>query len=73
MKFSDIFSEEEQMLIEQYASVRGRTVPDVIRKATMEMVEDDLDAEACRIALSGYEKGGRTYSHDEIKKEFGLR
>jgi putative ubiquitin-RnfH superfamily antitoxin RatB of RatAB toxin-antitoxin module len=44
------FSSEERMLIEQYASIHGSTVTDVIRKAAMEMIEDELDIEICRKA-----------------------
>lgn len=72
MVYSIRFSPEEQMLIEQYASVRGTTISDVIRKATMEMIEDELDIEICRKALKNYEKDPKTYSHDDIKRELGL-
>jgi len=70
--YSIAFSAEEQMLIEQYALRHGSTVPDVIRRATMEMIEDELDAVACREALENYKKNPKTYSVDEIKKDLGL-
>jgi len=70
--YSIRFTPEEQMLIEQYASLRGSTITDVIRKATMEMIEEEIDIEICRKALNNYEKDRRTYSHDDIKKELGL-
>jgi len=60
------------MLIEQYASVHGSAISDIIRRATMEMIEDELDIEICRIALENYEKDRKTYSHEEIKKELDL-
>ena len=72
MVYSIRFTPEEQMLIEQYASLRGSTITDVIRKATMEMIEEEIDIEICRKALNNYEKDRRTYSHDDIKKELGL-
>ena len=72
MVYSIRFSAEEQMLIEQYAVIHGSTITDVIRKATMEMIEDELDIEICRTALKNYEKDPKTYSHDDIKKELGL-
>ena len=72
MVYSIRFSPEEQMLIEQYASIRGWTVTDVVRKATIEMIEDELDIEICRKALKNYEKDPKTYSHEDIKKELGL-
>jgi len=72
MVYSIRFSPEEQMLIEQYASIRGWTITDVVRKATMEMIEDELDIEICRKALKNYEKDQKTYSHEDIKKELGL-
>jgi uncharacterized protein (DUF1778 family) len=72
MVYSIRFSAEEKMLIEQYAALYGATITDVIRKATMEMIEDELDMEICRAALKNYEKDPRTYSHSDIKKELGL-
>ena len=72
MVYSIRFSPEEQMLIEQYASIRGWTITDVVRKATIEMIEDELDIEICRKALKNYEKDPKTYSHEDIKKELGL-
>jgi predicted DNA-binding protein len=72
MVYSIRFSPEEQMLIEQYASLHSSTITDVIRTATMEMIEDELDVEICRKALKNYEKDPKTYSHDDIKKELGL-
>jgi uncharacterized protein (DUF1778 family) len=72
MVYSVRFSPEERMLIEQYAAIRGSTISDIIRKATMEMIEDELDIEICRMALKNYEKNPKAYSHDEIKRELGL-
>jgi predicted DNA-binding protein len=72
MVYSIRFSPEEQMLIEQYASLHSSTISDVIRKATMEMIEDELDIEICRTALKNYENNSKTYSHDDIKRELGL-
>jgi predicted DNA-binding protein len=72
MVYSIRFSPEEQMLIEQYASIRGSTISDVIRRATMEMIEDELDIEICRKALKNYERDPKTHSHNDMKKELGL-
>jgi predicted DNA-binding protein len=72
MVYSIRFSPEEQKLIEQYASIHSSTISDVIRRATMEMIEDELDIEICRKALKNYEKNPKTYSHEEIKRELGL-
>ena len=72
MVYSIRFSPEEQALIEQYASLHSSTISDVIRKATMEMIEDELDIEICRTALKNYEMDPKTHSHNDIKKELGL-
>jgi len=72
MAYSIRFTPEEQALIEQYASLYGLTISDVVRRATMEMIEDELDVEICRTALKNYEKDPRKYSHDDIKKGLGL-
>ncbi|MCL2318248.1 MAG: DUF6290 family protein [Methanomassiliicoccaceae archaeon] len=72
MVYSIRFSPEEQMLIEQYAALHGMKISDVIRRATMDMIEDELDIEVFRQALKNFEKDPRTYTMDEVKKELGL-
>ena len=73
MVFSVRFTEEERKLIEQYASLHGTTVSEVIRRATLEMIEDEMDLELAVKALEEYEKDPTTYTQDEVEKMLGLR
>ena len=73
MVYSIRFSEEEQELIEQYAQLYGMKISEVIRKATMEMIENELDIRAFREAKERFEKDPRTYSMEEVGKELGFK
>ena len=50
MVYSIRFSEDEQTAIEQYALLHGMKISEVIRKATMEMIEDEMDIQAFKKA-----------------------
>jgi predicted DNA-binding protein len=72
MVYSVRFSPEEQSLLEQYAIMHGATISSIIRKATIEMIEDELDLEICLKALKNFEKNPKTYTHEDMLKELGL-
>ena len=66
------FSEDEQYLIEQYASLHGMKISEVVRKATLEMIENEMDTQAFRRAKERFEKNPVTYSHEAAGKELGF-
>lgn len=72
MAFSVKFTPEEKFLIEQYASKHGKTVSEVVRRATLEMIEDEIDAEIADKAWEEFLKDPVTYTHEEVKKMLGL-
>lgn len=55
------FSLEEEKLIEDYAQLAGMTVPEVIRRFTIESIEDEMDADIIRQAVMEYGKNPKTY------------
>ena len=55
------FSSEEEKMIEDYAQLAGMTVPEVIRRFTIERVEDEMDADIIRQAVMEYGKNPKTY------------
>jgi RHH-type rel operon transcriptional repressor/antitoxin RelB len=73
MVYSVRFTPDEQKAIEQYASLYGMKTSDIIRKATMEMIENDLDMEIFRKAMKKYEADPRTHSLEDVEKELELR
>ena len=73
MVYSIRFSEDEQSMIEEYAMLYGMKISEVIRKATMEMIEDAMDIAAFKEAKEKFDKNPVTYSHEDVGKELGFR
>lgn len=72
MVYSIRFSEDEQAIIEQYALLYGMKISEVIRKATMEMIEDEMDVQAFKEAKARFEKNPVTHTHEDVGKELGF-
>ena len=72
MVYSIRFSEDEQEMIEQYALLHAMKISEVIRKATMEMIEDEMDVRAFKEAKERFEKNPVIYSHEDVGKELGF-
>jgi predicted DNA-binding protein len=64
-------SSEEQLLLEQYAAMHRTTISNIIRMATIEKIEDELDLEICYRALKNFENDPKTYTFEEIRNELG--
>ena len=45
------FSSEERNLIENYSQLTGMTIDEIIRRSTIERIEDEIDADIIRQAL----------------------
>ncbi len=72
MVYSIRFSEDEQAAIEQYALLHRMKISEVIRKATMEMIEDEMDMQAFKKAKERFEQNPATYTHEDVGKELGF-
>ena len=72
MVYSIRFSESEQSMIEEYAKVYDMSISEVIRKATMEMIEDELDIKTYEEVIKKFKEDPVTYSHEEVGRELGF-
>lgn len=65
-------SDEDTKLIKDYAKINNMSVSDLIRKAVIEKIEDEIDLDAYNKAIKEFKKNSKTYTLDEIEKELGL-
>ena len=72
MTISLRLSDEDTKLIKDYARMNNMSVSDLIRQAVIEKIEDEIDLEAYRKAVSAFKKDPVTYSLEDVEKEFGL-
>ena len=72
MSVSLRLSDEESMLIKNYASLHNISVSELFRQAVMEKIEDEYDLNAYEKAMSSYLADPVTYSLDEVERELGL-
>lgn len=63
---------DEKSLINAYAKVFGTTASQLMRKATLEMIEDSIDLKAFEEAKHGFAADSTTYSIDEVKAMLDL-
>jgi len=66
-------TDAETELIRNYASLKGVTVSEVVRRAVMEKIEDDIDLAAYERAMAEYRSNPVSYSQDEVERILGLR
>lgn len=72
MTISLRLSDEDTKLIKDYAKINNMSVSDLIRKAVIEKIEDEIDLDAYNKAIKEFKKDSKTYTLDEIEKELGL-
>lgn len=61
--------ERDSKLIRDYAKMKKISVSELMRNATIEKIEDEIDIESFDRVLASMEK---THSLDNVKKELGL-
>lgn len=72
MTISLRLSDDDTKLIKDYAKINNMSVSDLIRKAVIEKIEDEIDLDAYNKAIKEFKKNSKTYTLDEIEKELGL-
>ncbi|MDR3292539.1 MAG: DUF6290 family protein [Clostridiales bacterium] len=72
MSISLRISDDEYNVIRGYAELHGVTISEVVRLAVMEKIEDEFDIKLYEKAAKEHAASGKTYTHDEVKKELGL-
>ena len=65
-------TEQETSLIKDYAKLYNTSVSDIIRRAILERIEDELDMRAYEKAKAEYLADPVTYSLDEVAMELGI-
>lgn len=66
------FSPEEEALIESYRRLTGMTISEIIRSSTIQRIEDELDLDMIREALSEHRSDPKTFTFEEEMKRLGL-
>ncbi|NHM16087.1 CopG family transcriptional regulator [Eggerthellaceae bacterium zg-887] len=64
--------EGEKTLIADYAHTLGTSASQLMRRCTLERIEDEIDVDAYRAAKAEFDKNPISYSNDEVLREFGL-
>ncbi len=59
-------------LIKSYASMRGMTVSELVRKIVMDHIEEEFGLKECEKAYAEYRKNPVTYTLDEVVKDLDL-
>ena len=66
-------SDEEYQALETYASAQGISMNQAIKDAFFEMLEDRYDVAAFDHAYAAFQRDPKTYSHEEMAKELGIK
>lgn len=62
-------SEQENILIKDFAKFYGISVSEFILTTVMQRIEDEIDLRAYEEAMAEYKKNPVTYTLDEVEKE----
>lgn len=55
-------------LVRRYAELNDVSISELVRKALMEKIEDEIDLKLWEKAMAEYRQNPVTYSHEEAKK-----
>lgn len=72
MAISLRLSDEDTLLIKNYAALHNISLSDLFRQAVMEKIEDEYDLAAYNKAIEEFKKDSATYTLEEVEKELGL-
>ena len=68
------FNDSELDLLHEYAALYNISISEVVRKATMEMIEDALDIRILESAMErASENKRKMYTFEEAGKELGFK
>lgn len=72
MSISLRLNEVDTNIIKSYASLRGLSVSELIRRIVMEHIEEEFDLKEYEKAYAEYKKAPVTYTLDEVIEELDL-
>lgn len=73
MAVSIRLNSKENELIRAYAEMHGISVSELMRRAVLEKIEDEMDLKLFEESYADFEKNPKTYTLDEVEKELGLK
>lgn len=65
-------SEEDKNIIQHFSKIHGLTSSELLKKSTLEKIEDDIDLKLYIKAMKEYEEDNTTYSVEEVDEILGL-
>lgn len=71
--FTMRIDDSQKNLISEYAAIHGKSMSEFMLNAALDIIEDETDLRDWNAAKAEYDKNPKTYSNDEIMREFGLR
>jgi len=66
-------AEADKKLLESYAKSKNKTISDVIRDSIDEIIENEIHLKLYQQGMKEFEKNNKTYAHDEVLEELGLK
>ena len=72
MAISLRLTDEDTVLIKNYAALHNISLSELFRQSVMEKIEDEYDLAAYNKAMGEYKKDSVTYSLAEVEKELDL-
>ncbi len=72
MSISLRLNEVDTNIIKSYASMRGLSISELIRRIVMEHIEEEFDLKEYEKAYAEYKKDPVTYTLDEVIEELDL-
>jgi predicted ATPase len=65
-------TEQDSVLIRDFAEAKQKTIAELFYNALMEQIEDALDLQAYEEAMAEFRANPITYTQEEIERELGM-
>lgn len=65
-------SEDDKKIIQHYSNMHGITSSELLKRATLNKIEDEIDLEIYHNAMKEFEKDSTTYTTDEVDRMLGF-
>lgn len=65
-------SEEDKAMIQHYSNIHGISSSELLKKTTLEKIEDDIDLDLYHNAMREFKDDNTTYTTDEVDKMLGF-
>lgn len=65
-------SDEDKAMIQHYSNLHGISSSQLLKEATLEKIENEIDLELYQQAMKEFEQDKKTYTPDEVDKMLGF-